>query len=90
MLPINTQQTPTGTQIVPSNFADPARFRELAQYYALFANSDEVQRLIASRSTNSVGTVTAQPVYDPISHFPLSFVQIQGVASHGEGCHDDR
>ena len=79
VLPINTQETPTGTQILPSNFADPSRFRELAQYYALFANSDEVQRLIGSRTKNSVGKVSAQPAYDPISHFPLSFVQIQGL-----------
>ena len=79
VLPINTQETPTGTQILPSNFADPSRFRELAQYYALFANSDEVRRLIASRTKNFVGTVTARPEYDPISNFPLSFVQIQWV-----------
>jgi hypothetical protein len=80
VLPINTKETPTGTQILPSSFADPARFRELAGYYAAFANSDEVQRLMASRTKNSVGKVTAQGVYDPISNFPLSFVKIQGVA----------
>ncbi len=49
VLPVNTTNTPTGTQILPSNFADPNRLSNLALFYSQFANSDEVQRMIASR-----------------------------------------
>jgi hypothetical protein len=65
---------------VPGDFADPNRLSGLAYYYAAFANSDEVQRLVASRTGRIQGSVTAQPVLDPSTRFSLPFVQIQGLA----------
>jgi hypothetical protein len=79
VFPFNPQSTPTGTQVVPSDFADPARFSQLATYYAQFANSDAVQILIAKRARDIPGSVSAQVLTDPSGRFPLPFVQILGL-----------
>lgn len=80
VLPYKTAQTPTGTQIVPSDFADPNRLSNLSYYYAQFANSDEVHQLVASRTRGIRGFVTAQALLDESTRFSLPFVDIQGRA----------
>jgi len=80
VLPYKRTNTPSGTQFVPSDFADPNRLSTLSYYYAQFANSDEVQQLVASRTRGIRGFVTAQSVLDPSTRFSLPFVDIQGLA----------
>lgn len=81
VLPFNLANTPTGTQVLPSNFADPNRFSQLALFYTQFANSDQVQQMIAARVGKTRGTVTASAPLDPTQHFTVPFVLIEGLAT---------
>jgi len=79
IIPFNTQHTATGTQVVPSNFADPSRFAALSGYYSRLANSDAVQAS-AARRKHVPGNWTAQPIVDPKYNYSQPFIQFDGYA----------
>jgi hypothetical protein len=77
---IFSETTRAGEEEPVAEFADPARFTELAILYAHLAVSNDV-RAIMRRDGPLLGKVEAAPVVAPLSGTPLPMFTISGIAA---------